>query len=403
MGAKWEEGFRAAVKTGRPGWTVGNNSGKVRLKIRAKDLRTDSANLPFPWTADAVGDALLLINRVYPQWMEGTASLKQAIAEVTGKSDKLSAASTQGWPSIVESFRESLQEGRNQILDTTYRDNYQPYLLEALRALRGRPGPIDGHDLLKRTLKNWKGKPSSRAACCLALRNLMDHAVSRHNMPTSWRISQTSIKELRGRPAEKKTKATLTDDEVLQLIEAVDSRNNAWGNVFRLMVLYGLRPVELQYLAPRRTDQGDLGLWCSYRKISGPNRCDPRWLLPLPLEEPEGEQISWNLCQAIDAGLLELPIGRNGDLRKLNGRYVLNHLNRQPEWLELKQKYEAKGMWLRPYSFRDGYSVRAHRYGIETAQICRAMGHGLAAHSRAYESATDATTRAAFEAATQSL
>ena len=27
------------------------------------------------------------------------------------------------------------------------------------------------------------------------------------------------------------------------------------------------------------------------------------------------------------------------------------------------------------------------------------MGHGLAAHSRAYESATDATTRAAFEAA----
>ena len=94
MGAKWEEGFRAAVKTGRPGWTVGNNSGKVRLKIRAKDLRTDSANLPFPWTADAVGDALLLINRVYPLWMEGTASLKQAIAEVTGKSDKLSTTST---------------------------------------------------------------------------------------------------------------------------------------------------------------------------------------------------------------------------------------------------------------------------------------------------------------------
>ena len=48
MAAKWEEGFRAAVKTGRQGWTVGNNSGKVRLKIRAKDLRTDSANLHSP-------------------------------------------------------------------------------------------------------------------------------------------------------------------------------------------------------------------------------------------------------------------------------------------------------------------------------------------------------------------
>ena len=399
MAAKWEEGFRAAVKTGRQGWTVGNNSGKVRLKIRAKDLRTDSANLPFPWTAEAVGDALLLINRIYPLWMKGDVSLKQAIAEVTDTSDKLKPSVNKGWPSIVESFRESLQEGRNQILDSTYRDNYEPYFNEALKALRSRSSPADGHELLKQTLKRWAGKPSSRAACCLALRNLMDHAVSRHQMPASWRISQTSIKELRGRPAEKKTKATLTDAEVLRLIEAIDARNNAWGNVFRLMVLFGLRPVELQYLAPRRTEAGDLGLWCSYRKISGPNRCDPRWLLPLPLEKPSGEQVSWNLCQAMDAGLLELPVGRDGDLRKLNGRYVLNHLNRQPEWLELKQQYEAKGMWLRPYSFRDVYSVRAHRYGIETAQICRAMGHGLAAHSRAYESATDATTRAAFEAA----
>ena len=220
-------------------------------------------------------------------------------------------------------------------------------------------------------------------------------------MPAGWQISQTSIRELRGRPAEKKTKATLPDQEVLDLIEAVGTRNEGWGNVLRLMVLYGLRPIELQYLSPRLTDQGDLGLWCSYRKISGPNRCDPRWLQPLPLRNNLGEIVNWNLCQALNAGLLELPAGRDGDFRKLNGRYVLNHLNRQPEWKQLKEKYETKGMWLRPYSFRDGYSVRAHRYGIETAQICRAMGHGLAAHSRAYESATDATTREAFERLSQ--
>jgi len=166
MAAKWEEGFRAAVKTGRQGWTVGNNSGKVRLKIRAKDLRTDSANLPFPWTAEAVGDALLLINRVYPLWMQGDVSLKQAIAEVTGTSDKLKPTANKGWPSIIEGFRESLQEGRNQILDSTYRDNYEPYFNEALKALRSRSSPADGHELLKQTLKRWAGKPSSRGACC---------------------------------------------------------------------------------------------------------------------------------------------------------------------------------------------------------------------------------------------
>ena len=141
--AKWEEGFRAAVKTGRQGWTVGNNSGRVRLKIRAKDLRTDSANLPFPWTAEAVGDALLLINRLYPIWMKGDVSLKQAIAEVSGASDKLASTVTKTWPQIIESFRISLQEGRNQILDMTYRDNYEPYLNEALRLLRSRTAPAD--------------------------------------------------------------------------------------------------------------------------------------------------------------------------------------------------------------------------------------------------------------------
>ena len=169
MAGKWEERFRAAVKTGRQGWTVGNNSGKVRLKIRAKDLRTDSANLPFPWTAEAVGDALLLINRVYPLWMHGDVSLKQAIAEVTGTSDKLKPTANKGWPSIVESFRESLQEGRNQILDSTYRDNYEPYFNEALKALRSRSSPADGHELLKQTLKrglrNHRAEPLAALPC----------------------------------------------------------------------------------------------------------------------------------------------------------------------------------------------------------------------------------------------
>ena len=400
MAATWEGGFRAAVKTGRSGWTVVNDYGRMRLKIRAKDLRPDAANLPFDWSPDLVADALLLINRVYPIWMKGEVTLKQAMAEVMGTSDKLAHKVLKGWPSIVASFKESLQEGRNQILDATYRDNYQPYLYEAMRLLRSKGAPSDGHELLQHTLQKWKGKPSSRAACCLALRNLMDHAVSRHKMPSSWRISPSSIKELRGRPPEKKTKATLTEVEALALIEAISSRNSGWGNVIRLMALYGLRPVELQHITPRTDEQGDLGLWCSYRKVSGPNKCDPRWLIPLALENAIGEKIHWNLCTSMDAGLLELPVGLDGRTRKLNGRYVLNYLNNQPEWQELKTQYEKKGMWLRPYSFRDGFSVRAHRLGIETAQICRALGHGLAAHSRAYESATDATTKAAFIRAT---
>ncbi len=63
----------------------------------------------------------------------------------------------------------------------------------------------------------------------------------------------------------------------------------------------------------------------------------------------------------------------------------------------LKKEYDQRGDWLRPYTFRDTNSVRCHRTRFETAQIFRAMGHGLAALSRAYRLATDQTMFEAFD------
>lgn len=396
--ATWEDGFRQMVREGRQGWTVSPDKGRVRLKVRGRDLPSQSASLPFDWAPDQVADALLLVNRTYVAWKGGQVTLQAALKEALGDSDKQAHRVLKGWPAIVESFRESLQHGRNEILDKTWEANYQPYLYEALRLLRQPGPPADGYELLKRTLERWKGKPASRFACCLALRNFTDHAVARHSMPASWRIDQTSIQELRGRAPEKRTKATLTDLELLELIAAIDARNPRWANVLRLLTQYGLRPCELQCIAARETDSGEIGMWCAYRKVSGPNKTEPRWLQALPLEDSTGQMISWDLAAAMDAGRLQLPVGRDGTERELDGHYVQQFLVRQPEWKALQQKYARKGLWLRAYSFRDSFSVRAHRMGIETAQICRAMGHGLQAHSRAYESATDATTAAAFDA-----
>ncbi|MEB3277185.1 MAG: site-specific integrase [Cyanobacteriota bacterium] len=378
---------------------MSNDKGRIRLKVRGKDLASQSIALPFDWSPDQVADALLLINRSYVAWRDGRVTLQAAVKEAMGCSDKQAHLTAKDWQSIATSFRGSLQNGRNEIKDSTWRDNYAPYLNEALRLLRMQGGPADGYELLKRTLEKWKGKPSSRAACCLALRNLMDYAVARHGMPPTWRIERSSIQELRGRSAERRTKATLTDQELLDLIAAIDDRNRGWSNALRILTLYGLRPTELQWITPRRTESGMLGMWCAYRKVSGANKTEPRWLQSLPLEDRMGELVSWNLAGAMEAGLLELPAGRDGQQRKLNGHYIQQFLVRQPEWKALQSKYANKGLWLRAYSFRDSYSVRAHRMGIETAQICRAMGHGLQAHSRAYESATDATTAQAFSKA----
>ncbi|QPN55848.1 hypothetical protein I1E95_11885 [Synechococcus sp. CBW1107] len=150
-------------------------------------------------------------------------TLRGALASTLGLSDTM--APTADWEAIANSLRDALQNGRNEILEQTWRSNYAPYIEEAVLLLTESKPPADGHELLRRTLIRWSGKPPSRAACYIALRNLTDHAVTRHHQPSCWRISSASIKELRGRPAAKRTKATLDDQELLDLIDAIEARN----------------------------------------------------------------------------------------------------------------------------------------------------------------------------------
>lgn len=382
-----------------PGWSVVQDRDRIMVRLRITGQPSESVSLPRPlaWSEESEPDATLWIRRLYKAWDNGQQSLKGALEEIGGKSDRQADQYVKSWPEIAESFRESLTSGRNQIRPETWRDNYAPYVGEALRLLAGRSKPKDGYGLLKATLKAWEGKPSSRFACCLALRNWMDHAVSRHGVASTWAISKTDIAELRGRPPQKRIKAVLTDGEILALIAAIDARNPAWANVIRVLAATGIRPVELQHLTDRRREDGTIGLWCNHRKVAGPNKTEPRWLVECPLESETGEMVTFGLGEQMHRGELDWPIGQDGNPRRLSGHYVEQFLVRQPEWQALREACEDRGEWLRSYSFRDSFSARAHRLGIETAQICRAMGHGLQAHSRAYRSATDASVTAAFE------
>ena len=382
------------------GWSVVRDRDRIVVRLRLKGRPAEAVTLPRPlaWDEASEGDATLWIRQVYKAWDSGEKTLRAALDEIGGTSDKQAEQFVKSWPELADAFRESLMQGRNQIRKETWRDNYQPYVSEALRLLNGRSKPKDGYGLLKATLRRWEDKPSSRAACCLALRNWLDFSVSRHGAPVSWRISQADIAELRGRPPEKRTKAVIADQEILDLMEAISARNPGWGNVVRVLAATGLRPIELQHISARPKPDGSIGLWCSHRKTAGPNKCEPRWLEECALEAADGAMVSFGLAEALHRGELDWPIGRDGNPRKLSGHYVEQYLREQPEWRALKAKCEARGEWLRSYSFRDSFSARAHRLGVETAQICRALGHGLAAHSRAYRTATDASTSAAFAA-----
>jgi hypothetical protein len=101
----------------------------------------------------------------------------------------------------------------------------------------------------------------------------------------------------------------------------------------------------------------------------------------------------------MQAGLLEMPLGNDGEPRKLDGHYVEQFLKRQPEWIQLKKVCEDRTEWLRQYSFRDSFSLRCHRQKIELGAICSAMGDNIEAHGRAYRWESQETTAAAFASA----
>ena len=391
----WEAGFKAAVKANRQGWNVTNNNGKVQLKIRGKDIQSQCVNLPYEWSPSSQGDSLLLINRIYGLVIDEDRTLKKALQEVLKQSSKPSRRLKKGWENIALSLEDLRKNNVNEIKNSTWKDNWEPYINEALRILKIGTA-CDGHELLRECLKKWQEFPSSKAACCLALKNFMEHAVVRHGMNGSWLISQNSIKELRGKLPKRRTKFTFQDVELLNFIDAIAQRNNPWANVIRTLAQYGLRPCELNFIEPRINEAGLLQLWCSYRKVSGPNITDERWLEAVPLIDPFGNKVTWKIPELMKAGLWEFPIGNDGNVRNLNGRYVLNFLQYQPEWQALKEKYEPS-RHVRPVSFRDSWIVRATRMGVPDGLQCRAVGHGIEAHARAYESATDQTTREAFE------
>ncbi len=250
-------------------------------------------------------------------------------------------------------------------------------------------------------MAKWAGKAPSRAACCIALRNLGDHAISRVGAAKSWQITALDIKELRGKPAKKRRKATLSDIELEFLIDGIASRNPRWANVLRILTLFGLRPIELQYLSPNRREDKSLGLWCSNEKTCGGSQTAQRQLEPCWLQDSDGALIKWAVIEQMHAGLLELPLGNDGEPRKLDGHYVETFLKRQPEWNQLKQACEDRGEWLRVYSFRDTFSLRCHRQKIELGAICAAMGHNLEAHARAYRWESQQTTAKAFASAAE--
>ena len=169
----------------------------------------------------------MLLNRAAKAIAEGkTNSLKAAMAIAQDGSNTMRRDLV--WPDIAESLRDVLTNHRNEIQWDRWKDNYMPFITEALRLIEA--GQVsDGQSHLKGTKAKWVGKAPSRGMCCQALRNLTDHAIARFGSAKSWQIAAMDIKELRGKSLNKCRKATLSETELLCLIDAIASRNPRRG------------------------------------------------------------------------------------------------------------------------------------------------------------------------------
>ena len=80
----------------------------------------------------------------------------------------------------------------------------------------------------------------------------------------------------------------------------------------------------------------------------------------------------------------------------VSGKTLGAVLRRLPYWRQLVAEYEARGEWLRPYSLRDTFSVRAHGIVQDDTLIAAAMGHTVEVHHRSYRTSEWRSVRKAF-------
>ena len=366
------------------GWSVKNLRGKVFLSVRsgAGGINATTMTLPIAWAADTVPEAVQMITELHQLVSDGF-DLRDALGRIkqpaAAKVSQPSARSR--WPGLLDEFQADLRL-TSGLQPNTWKDNYAPFLDYAVMLLGRAAAPANARELLSQVVSKWEDKPRRREIAVTAVRKFLEFCVEVKNLPSeSWTVSTRVAKQMKGTKNKRRTVATITDQEILRLVDSLpdDVRCSRWKNALRLMAIYGLRPEELSHLVSREhPNTAEPAVYCTYQKVCGSTKTEPRWLMPLPLKDLTGELVEWNLSGAMAIGQLELP--------PLSDKYaVRTFLERQPFWNELKAKYDKTGEWLRPYSFRNSYSLRAHRIGHRNDVICMAMGHSLSTHESNYE------------------
>jgi len=406
----WEKTLRGQVKGLAAGWSVKEDRGRVRIKIRFPDSAEQSVTLQKTWPKDfdSAGDVYVRIRNIYKLVASGDYSLKQAALVAEGKAPKL--IEQQDWPGAVKRFKDQKLLHGTAIKPSTWDAKYQPVLSDAVALLTSRNPPSTPAELIDCCIRQWEPGSRTRQERARNLCQFLRHCVDREQIPSIW-TPPIDLKEQIGRkPASSVSYKShpITDQQIINLLASLPNTEagKRWADVIRLMAELGLRPIELLYLSVKLDPiTNQTHWWCSYEKRTGGGITKPRRLWPLPLTESNTKTsgplaVEWNLQSRWQAKLIKLP-----PLQSSNGAAdsIAKYLKNRPGWQSLKAQIESEDERLSCYSFRHSYSVRGHQRGIDNGSMALAMGHSIEVHCRSYPWATETGAEASFSKANSTI
>ena len=398
----WEQQLRAQVKDLGRGWSVQKDRDKVRLKFRPKDQKGQTYTLESPkftWEKSKAGDIYTRIRNIYYLVKKDQYSLKQADEITGGIAPKL--IEQLDWEAAKDNFKNQKINHGDTIKPTTWETKYESVLTDAVNLLiRGKVS--NPEDLVDKCIEKWEPGSRTRQIRSQNLNQFLIHCVTREKFPPAWLLT-TKLKDHIGKkPKGKKVikACDISDQQIINLVNSFPGSElgNMWADAVRLVAEYGLRPVEIHYLSVKKDRKtGEEYFYCSYEKRSGGGSTEARVLHPLPLVDDQGEVQHWNLLARWKAKDIKLP-----DLEKDPNAFK-QYLKRNNFWKSLKAELAANDEHLRPYSFRNSYSLRGHLRNIDAGSMAEAMGHTLECHLREYPWASKKTTKSAFDKAMEKV
>ena len=383
----------------------GQKGAGVRLGIKWRELED----------ANRAVEAYNQIKEIARLLAEGN-TLKAAKAK--SQNHALVNASDLSWDKALAKFKDHKLHFENSIDEAkTWKKDYAPVLDKAVAFLNSDEVPSRTHDLFEGVLREWKPGSRRRQKSAQNMAQFLRYCVERMDFPAIWfppkDLGQfVGVANQNKAEAPKKIKGCAIDDQsILRIIDSLENKVSThvnprdqesalrWTNAVKLMALYGLRPIELQYLRVDKDEMtGNFVLWCDYEKRSGGGKTKPRKLEPLPLVR-DGVAVKWNVFELMQINQLELPPLKESDGPAGAAR---KYLLRNPAWKSLRSELAAQKKNLVVYTFRHSYSLRGHKLGIDGGSMALAMGHSYRTHCEEYPWASEGNMTSAFEMARKS-